>query len=83
MIKAWTSRPMIIDAVLSLFDLTTKTVESSARTRDMEPSSQLPALAAVLFKSIKERLDWLSRQVFSQTTSFFPFVYYFNGLVVG
>ena len=81
MIKAWTSRPMIIDAVLSLFDLTTKTVESSARTRDREPSSQLPALAAVLFKSIKERLDWLSRQVFPQTTSSFPFL--FNGPVVG
>ena len=64
MIKAWTSRPSIIDAVLSLFDLTTKAVETSGalgRTKDREPGSQLPALAAVLLESIKERLLWLSR----------------------
>ncbi len=72
MIKAWTSRPIIIDAVLSLFDLTTKTIESSARTRDREPSSQLPALAAVLFKSIRERLDWLLRQVLPQNYFMLP-----------
>ncbi|KAF9533020.1 hypothetical protein CPB83DRAFT_903494 [Crepidotus variabilis] len=60
MIKAWTSRPSIIDAVLSLFDLTTKAVETgTSRGKDKEPSSQLPALAAALFESIKERLDWL------------------------
>ncbi|CAA7271672.1 unnamed protein product [Cyclocybe aegerita] len=39
------------------------TVESSGsvmRRKDKEPSTQLPSLAAVLFESIKERLDWLS-----------------------
>jgi len=65
MIKSWTSRPSIIDTVLSLFDLTTKAVESSGpaseRRKDREPGSQLPALAAALFESIKERLDWLLR----------------------
>lgn len=61
MIKAWTSRPSIIEAVLSLFDLTTKAVESSGAVGDREPGSQLPALAAVLLGSIKERLLWLSR----------------------
>jgi len=62
MTKAWTSRPGTIDTVLSLFDLTTKAVESlgSGRIGEREPSSQLPALAAVLFESLKERLDWLS-----------------------
>ncbi len=62
MIQAWTSRPGTIDTALSLFDLTTKAVESlgSGRIRDREPSSQLPALAAVLFESLKERLNWLS-----------------------
>jgi nuclear pore complex protein Nup133 len=64
MIKAWTGRPSIIDAVLSLFDLTTKAVEASGalgRARDREPGSQLPALSAVLLESMKERLLWLSR----------------------
>ncbi|KAJ3516620.1 hypothetical protein NLJ89_g1011 [Agrocybe chaxingu] len=63
MIKSWTSKPSIIDTVLCFFDLTTKAVESSGsvmRRKDKEPSTQLPSLAAVLFESIKERLDWLS-----------------------
>ncbi|KAF8964670.1 hypothetical protein BDZ97DRAFT_1660027 [Flammula alnicola] len=64
MLKPWSSIPSIIDTILSLFDLTTKAVEStpgySARGQDKEPSSQLPSLASVLFESIKERLDWLS-----------------------
>lgn len=64
MIKAWTSRPGVIDTVLSLFDLSSKTFESSGvlgGAREKEPGSQLPALAAVLLESIKERLLWLSR----------------------
>ncbi|KAF8163334.1 methyltransferase type 11 [Crassisporium funariophilum] len=60
----WTSMPAVIDTVQSLFDLTTKTVEpshgSSIRGNDKEPSVQLPKLAAILFESIKERLDWLA-----------------------
>lgn len=64
MVKAWTGRPSIIDSVSTLFDLTTKAVELSGtvgRAKNREPGSQLPALAAVLLESIKERLSWLSR----------------------
>lgn len=62
MINPWTSKPTIIDAVMSLFDFTTKMIEStSGRGKDREPGSQLPSLASVLFESIKERLDWLAR----------------------
>lgn len=63
--KPWTSRPSVIDAVLSLFDLSTEVLEtsvgSSIRATDSEPGSQLPTLAAILFESIKERLDELSK----------------------
>ena len=63
--KPWTSRPSVIDAVLSLFDLSTEVLEtsvgSSIRATDREPGSQLPTLAAILFESIKERLDELSK----------------------
>ena len=63
--KPWTSRPSVIDAVLSLFDLSTKALEtSSIRATDREPGTQLPALAAVLFDTIKERLDELSKLIF-------------------
>ncbi|KDR81643.1 hypothetical protein GALMADRAFT_239719 [Galerina marginata CBS 339.88] len=65
MTKPWSSRSSIIDTVLSLFESTTKVVESTpafaSRGKDQEPSSQLPSLASVLLESIKERLDWLSR----------------------
>jgi len=67
MIKPWSSKPSIIDAVLTLFDLTSKCVESTPESRthvrDKEPLSQLPPLAGVLFECIKERLDWLSRYI--------------------
>ena len=66
--KPWTSRPSVIDAVLSLFDLSTEVLEtsvgSSIRATDREPGSQLPTLAAILFESIKERLDELSKLLF-------------------
>ena len=66
--KPWTSRPSVIDAVLSLFDLSTEVLEtslgSSIRATDREPGSQLPDLAAILFESIKERLDELSKLLF-------------------
>ena len=75
MIKPWSSRPSIIDTVLTLFDLTSKCVESTpgSRThvRDKEPLSQLPPLAGVLFECIKERLDWLSRYMIHAS---FPFL---------
>lgn len=59
MIGAWTSKPMIVDTILSLFDLTTKAVDSNSGSREKEPRSQLPTLAGVLFESISERLGWL------------------------
>lgn len=64
MVKLWTSKPAIIDAVLSLFDSTTKVVETpgpqgNEQRRDEEPNSQLPELAAVLFACLQERLDWV------------------------
>ena len=72
--KAWTSRPSVIDTVLSLFDLSTKALEtsvgSSIRATDREPGAQLPTLAAILFESIKERLDELSKLLFMEL---FPF----------
>ncbi|KAF9013861.1 hypothetical protein BDQ17DRAFT_1320576 [Cyathus striatus] len=61
MIKPWTSRPAVIDVVLSLFDASTKTVEPSATEHNSkkEPYNQLPELASVLFECIQERIDWL------------------------
>jgi nuclear pore complex protein Nup133 len=66
MIKPWTSRPAIIDAVLGFFDATTKVVDQplsdgSLPSVDKEPNSQLPELAEILFACIQERLDWLGR----------------------
>lgn len=66
MIKPWTSRPAIIDAVLGFFDATTKAVDQplsdgSLPNADKEPYSQLPELAEILFACIQERLDWLGR----------------------
>ncbi|KAF8625778.1 hypothetical protein AX15_005170 [Amanita polypyramis BW_CC] len=68
MIKPWTSRPSIIDAVLGLFDATTKAVDQplsdgSLQGTEKEPNSQLPELAEVLFACIQERLDWLGSPV--------------------
>jgi hypothetical protein len=71
--KPWTSRPSVIDAILSLFDLSTEvltSVGSSIRATDREPGSQLPALAAILFESIKERLDELSKLLFMELLLF-------------
>ena len=72
--KSWTSRPSVIDIVLSLFDLSTKVLEtsvgSSLRATDMEPGTQLPTLAAILFESIKERLDELLGLLFMASVFF-------------
>ena len=76
--KPWTSRPSVIDAVLSLFDLSTEVLEtslgSSIRATDREPGSQLPTLAAILFESIKERLDELSKLLFMDLLLFAPLI---------
>ncbi|KAG6814378.1 hypothetical protein H0H92_010964 [Tricholoma furcatifolium] len=64
MVRPWSSKPAVIDVVLSLFDATTKAVEASNLAKnDSKPSSQLPELAAVLFACIQERLDWLGSSV--------------------
>ena len=72
--KPWTSRPSAIDSVLSLFDLSTKVLEtsggSSIQATDREPGTQLPTLAAILFESVKERLDELSKLLFMNFVSF-------------
>ncbi|RXW20887.1 hypothetical protein EST38_g4970 [Candolleomyces aberdarensis] len=65
MISSWTSRPGTIDVVLSLFNATTKVLENVAadarpKAQRQEPGSQLPQLANLLFKCVKERLEWLS-----------------------
>ncbi|KAF8910963.1 methyltransferase type 11 [Gymnopilus junonius] len=62
--ESWSSRRSVIDTVISLFKWTTEVTDSipgyPARVEDKEPSSQLPSLARVLLRSMKERLDWLS-----------------------
>ncbi|KIL69792.1 hypothetical protein M378DRAFT_69338 [Amanita muscaria Koide BX008] len=68
MIKPWSSRPSIIDAVLGLFDTTTKVVDKPLPDKSLlnvgnEPSSQLPELAEILFACVQERLDWLGSAV--------------------
>ncbi|KAF9564613.1 hypothetical protein CPC08DRAFT_684782 [Agrocybe pediades] len=64
--QPWTSRPSIIDALLSLFEMITKAVEpTSTNVRDKGRDlliAELPKLAAVLFQSVKERLDWLQSE---------------------
>ena len=80
--KPWTSRPSVIDAVLSLFDLSTEVLEtsvgSSIRATDREPGSQLPTLAAILFESIKERLDELSTLLYGFTSFYFTDQLFFS-----
>lgn len=61
MIKPWTSTPIVIDVVLTLFDATTGAVTSPASKQDKEPNTQLPELAKILFACITERLDYLRR----------------------
>lgn len=68
MIKPWTSRPLVIDVVLALFDASTKASEArsasgGAQPRSGEPYTQLADLAEILFACIQERLDWLGRFV--------------------
>ncbi|KAG6866953.1 hypothetical protein C0991_003869 [Blastosporella zonata] len=67
MIRPWSSKPAVIDAVLGLFDATTKAVEAASGDQytknESEPSTQLPDLAALLFTCIQERLNWLASPV--------------------
>ena len=43
---------------------------SSIRATDREPGTQLPGLAAILFESIKERLDELSKLLLIESVCF-------------
>ncbi|KIK91679.1 hypothetical protein PAXRUDRAFT_830622 [Paxillus rubicundulus Ve08.2h10] len=61
MIKPWTSRPAVIDAVLKLVDAVTRvaTEGTGASGNTKEVVDMLPELATLLFACIQERLDWL------------------------
>jgi nuclear pore complex protein Nup133 len=65
MIKPWTSRPAVIDAVLKLVDAATRVATegagASASGNAKEVVDMLPELATLLFACIQERLDWLGR----------------------
>lgn len=64
MIKPWTSRPAIIDAVLNLVDAVTKVAtDSGGNSTGKDVVDMLPELATLLFACVQERLDWLARQV--------------------
>jgi nuclear pore complex protein Nup133 len=64
MIKPWTSRPAVIDAVLTLVDAVTKVAtESGSNSAGKDVVDMLPELATLLFACVQERLDWLARQV--------------------
>jgi nuclear pore complex protein Nup133 len=65
MIKPWTSRPAVIDAVLKLVDSVTKVATTSGGSNvPMDVVDMLPELATLLFACMQERLDWLSRHAF-------------------
>lgn len=64
MIKPWTSRPAVIDAVLKLVEAVTKVAtDSGGNSSGKEVVDMLPELATLLFACVQERLDWLARQV--------------------
>jgi len=64
MIKPWTSRPAVIDAVLKLVEAVTKVAtDSGGNNTGKEVVDMLPELATLLFACVQERLDWLARQV--------------------
>ncbi|KAL7283436.1 hypothetical protein ACG7TL_002866 [Trametes sanguinea] len=71
MMDPWTSRADVIDIVSELFTVTTQLVEAptgDSETADSRsvPRSQLPELAACLFRCIQERLDWLASPTASE-----------------
>lgn len=64
MIKPWTSRHAVIDALLNLVDSVTKMGnDSGSNSTRKDVVDMLPELATLLFACIQERLDWLARQV--------------------
>lgn len=64
MIKPWTSRPTVIDALLKLVDSVTKVATATGgNNTGKDVVDMLPELATLLFACVQERLDWLARQV--------------------
>ncbi|THG99186.1 hypothetical protein EW026_g3129 [Hermanssonia centrifuga] len=69
MIHPWTSQLSVIDIVSELFESTATLVDSSPSEGDpandakMRAKTQLPELAAVLFASYQEQLQWLGSPV--------------------
>lgn len=65
MLQAWTSSPAVVEIVLDFFKLMDKLLEDSGAnshgTIAKEARNQLPPLAAAVFRSFQERLDWLER----------------------
>ncbi|PPR00501.1 hypothetical protein CVT24_005524 [Panaeolus cyanescens] len=69
MLKPWSSRSYVVDSVLSILDLATKTLDSTSnigRTAEQKQGddilTQLPALAAVFFECVKERIASLESE---------------------
>ena len=66
MINPWSSKPAVIETLLDLFNATTRCIdtlspEDSLATRETEPKTQMPELAALLLACLEERLSWLRR----------------------
>ncbi|KAH8116942.1 Non-repetitive/WGA-negative nucleoporin C-terminal-domain-containing protein [Phellopilus nigrolimitatus] len=64
MLNSWTSTPPVIDIVLDFFNLADKRLvetppENAENAIVREVRSQLPKLAAVVFRCFQERLEWL------------------------
>lgn len=57
----WSSSPGVIDTLRALFDLTTETlkINHGASDDDKAIDSEFSSLAAVLLRSLKERVDSL------------------------
>ncbi|KAL4077069.1 hypothetical protein V8B97DRAFT_1378901 [Scleroderma yunnanense] len=65
-IKPWTSRPVIIDVVLTLVDSASKVATdsgSSSNATAKDVINLLPEFATLLFTCVQERLDWLGSPI--------------------
>ena len=65
MLNPWTSTLAVVEIVLDLFNLTNDLLNKIAPEAEddiiRETRSQLPQLAATVFRSFQERLEWLER----------------------
>ncbi|KAK7467177.1 hypothetical protein VKT23_004235 [Stygiomarasmius scandens] len=60
MLRAWTSEPGVIDAVLAVFNSSTTEIEAGTLTASAKLDLRLPELATVLLACVYERIEWLS-----------------------